>query len=101
MKIKKGDLVQIIQGKDRGKKGKILQVLPKEEKVIVEGLNLMVKNVRARREKEKGQRVKYNAPLNLSNVLIVCKKCNKPRRAGYKLVGDKKIRICNKCKEEI
>ena len=101
MKIKKGDLVQIIHGKDRGKKGKVLQVLKKENKAVVEGLNLMVKNVRARREREKGQRVQFNAPINASNVLIVCKKCNKPRRAGFKIVADKKIRICKICKEEI
>jgi len=101
MKIKKGDSIQIINGKDRGKRGKVLEVLPKENKVIVEGLNLMVKNVRARREKEKGQRVKFNAPLDSSNILIICKKCNKPRRVGFKVIGDKKFRICKKCKEEI
>jgi len=101
MRIKKGDIIQIIQGKDRGKKGKVLEVQPKDNKVVVDGLNLMVKNVRARREKEKGQRVQFNAPLDVSNVLIVCKKCSKPRRTAFKIVGTKKIRICIKCKEEI
>jgi large subunit ribosomal protein L24 len=101
MKIKKGDQVQIIKGKDRGKRGKILEVYPKEGKLIVEGLNLMIKNVRARREKEKGQRVQFNSPLCAANVLIICKKCGKPRRVGFKLVGDRKIRVCKKCNEEI
>lgn len=101
MKIKKGDTVKIIQGKDRGKKAKVIQVLPKMGKVVVEGLNLMVKNVRPRREREKGEIVRFNAPLDVSNVLLVCPKCSQPARLGFKEIGNKKLRICKKCHEVI
>lgn len=102
MNIKKGDTVQIISGKDKDKKGKVLQVLPSENKVVVEGLNLRAKNVRPKKMGEKGQVVRFNAPLDSSNVQIFCSKCNKPVKAGYKILDNKKkIRICRKCKEII
>lgn len=101
MKLKKGDQVKIILGKDRGKKGKISQVFPKEELVVVEGLNLRVKHARPRREREKGERVQFNAPLHVSNVMLICPKCSKPTRLGYKLLEKKKMRFCRKCKEII
>ncbi len=100
MKIKKGDNVKIIAGKDLEKTGKVLRVLPKEGKVIIEGLNLRVKHVRPRREREKGQRISFPAPMDISNVMLVCNKCNKATRVGYKtLENKKKIRICKKCGE--
>ena len=99
MNFKKGDTVKIITGKDRGKKGKILQVFPGENMVVVEGLNLMVKNVRPKKMGEKGQVVRYNAPINASNVESFCDKCNKAVRVGFKnLDNEKKVRICKKCK---
>lgn len=101
MNIKKGDTVKIILGKDQGKKGKVLQVLPQEHRLVVEGLNLLTKNVRPRREGEKGQRVQFNAPLDISNVMLVCPKCSKPTRVGFKLLDNKKSRICRKCKNII
>ena len=101
MELKKGDTVQIMVGKDRGKKGKILRVSPKNEQIIIEGLNLKIKNVRAKRAGEKGQRVQYNAPFNASNAQLLCPKCTKPTRIGQKIVKDHKIRICRKCKEII
>lgn len=101
MKLKKGDQVKIVLGKDRGKKGKIIQVFPNEELVVVEGLNLRVKHTRPRREREKGERVQFSAPLHASNVMLICPKCSKPTRIGYKLIENKKIRICRKCKEII
>lgn len=102
MKIKKGDKVKIITGKDKGKEGKVLQVLPEKEKIVVEGLNLAVKHVRPRRAGEKGQRIQFPVPLNISNVLLICTKCSKPTRVGYKLLeNDKKLRMCKKCKEII
>ncbi|TSC95653.1 MAG: large subunit ribosomal protein L24 [Parcubacteria group bacterium Athens1014_10] len=102
MKIKKGDNVKIITGKDSGKKGKVLKVLPKENKVIVEGLNLRIKNTKPKKEGEKGQRMQFPASLNISNVMIVCPKCGKLVRLGYKeLNNDKKVRICKKCEEVI
>lgn len=100
MKIKKGDNVKIIVGKDLEKTGKVLRVLPKEGKVIIEGLNLRVKHVRPRREREKGQRISFPAPMDISNVMLVCNKCNKATRVGYKVLENKKkIRICKKCGE--
>jgi large subunit ribosomal protein L24 len=105
MKIKKDDKVQIISGKDKGKQGKVLQVFPEEKRVAIEGLNLRTKNMRPRREGEKGQRIQFPAPLSISNVLIVCPRCSRPARIGYKIIINdkekKKIRLCKKCKELI
>ncbi len=98
MKIKKGDQVKILSGKDRGKKGKILQILPSLDKVVVEGANLLTKHARAKRQGQKGERVKFSAPLHISNVMLICPKCNKPTRLGFKKVENKKVRICKKCK---
>jgi len=101
MKIKKGDQVLIITGKDRGRTGKVIKALPKERKVIVEGLNIKKKHVRPRREGEKGKIVEIPGPIDVSNVKLICPKCKKPCRVGYKFVGEKKVRICKKCKAEI
>lgn len=101
MKLRKGDQVKIILGKDRGKKGKVIQVFPNEELIVVENLNLRVKHTRPRREREKGERVQFSAPLHASNVMLVCSKCSKPTRIGYRVIENKKIRICRKCKEII
>jgi len=100
MKIRKGDTVKIIKGRDRGKKGKVFEVFPKDYKLIVEGLNLQIKNTRPKREGEKGQRIQYASPLHFSNVMLICPKCNKPARIGYKILKNKKkMRRCTKCQE--
>jgi len=101
MKIKKGDTVKILTGKDRGKKGKVVQVFPKEGKIMIENINMMVKNVRPKKAGEKGQKVEYAAPIDISNVNLICPKCSKPTRVGHKVLKDEKIRICKKCKEKI
>jgi large subunit ribosomal protein L24 len=100
-RIKKGDLVQVVTGKDRGKRGKVLQVLPKYERIVIENLNLMTKNVRARREREKGQRIQFAGPVHYSNVQLVCSRCGKLTRPGIKLVDQKKVRVCAKCHETL
>jgi len=100
MKIKKGDQVLIISGKDRGRKGKVLEAFPKESKVLVEGINLRKKHVRPKRSGEKGQIVTLPAPIHVSNVKFVCSKCRKATRVEYKIVGGKKFRICKKCDKE-
>ncbi len=101
MKIHKGDNVKVLSGKDRGKTGKILQVLTSDEKVIVENINMRKKNVRPKREGEKGQIVEFNAPLHVSNVQIVCPKCGKPNRVGRtRIEAGKKWRVCRKCHEK-
>jgi large subunit ribosomal protein L24 len=101
MKIKTGDTILIISGKDRRKTGKISKVFPKTNKIIVEGLNIVRKHTRPRRQGEKGQVVEVPRPINASNVKIICSKCKKPTRIGYKIINKSKIRICNKCKQEI
>ena len=101
MKIKKNDIVKMLAGKDHGKTGKVVKVHPGEEKVVVEGLNMMKKHMRARREGEQGQRVELPRKVTVSDVMLVCPKCSKSTRVGYNVVGDKKVRICKKCKGEI
>lgn len=101
MRIKKGDTVLIISGKDRGKKGKILQDFPKQGKIIVEGANLRKKHIKPRKAGEKGQIVEMSSPFYASNVKIICSKCKKAARIGCKILEGKKYRICKKCGQEI
>ncbi len=100
-KIKTGDMVLVITGKDKGKKGKVLQVLPSEWKVVVEGINSMTKNVRARQQNDQGQRVQFNGPIHLSNVMLIDSKSGHPTRVGSMMVNDKKVRRSVRSKEEI
>lgn len=101
MKIKKNDQVLIISGKDKGKKGKVLQAFPRDNKIVVEGVNTAKKHRRAKNEKEKGQVVELVKPISVSNVKLVCPKCSKATRVGTKLVDKKKYRLCKKCQQEI
>ena len=101
MKVKKGDSILIISGKDKGRTGKIMKAFPKELKILVEGINLKKKHVRPKRDGEKGQVVEIPAVLDASNVKIICPKCGKATRVGYKIEKDIKKRICKKCKQEI
>ncbi len=89
----------MLAGKDKGKSGKVLQVFAKESKVVVEGLNLAIKHQRARRQGEKGQRIQFPTAVAVSKVALVCPKCGKAVRVGYKIEEDKKFRVCSKCKE--
>lgn len=96
--VKKGDTVQIISGKDRGLQGKVLEVSPKEGKVIVEGRNLVTKHVKPRKMGEQGGIVKAEGALYASKVMVVCPKCKKPVRVGHQVSEEgKKIRVCRKC----
>lgn len=99
MKIKKGDNVIVIAGKDKGRKGKVLRVLPEEGKIVVENINRAIKHIRPKKQGEKGQRVEMPVPFNISNVKLICPKCGKPTRAGYRILDKNKVRICKKCKE--
>ena len=101
MRIKKGDQVQIIAGKDKGKKGKVLKTIPVAGKIVVEKLNIAKKHVKARREGEKGQRVEIPMPLDVSNVMLVCPQCGKLTRVAYKVSAKDKARVCKKCGKEI
>jgi large subunit ribosomal protein L24 len=101
MKIKKNDQVLIIAGKDKGKKGKVLEVFAVLEKIVVENINLVKKHRRARRQGEKGQVIEIPKPLHISNVKLVCPKCGVAARVGYKMTESGKFRICKKCGQEI
>lgn len=107
MKIKKGDKVKIVIGKDKGKTGKVLQVFPSQRRASVEGLNLLIKHMRPQQQGEKGQRIEFPAPLDLSNLKLICPKCSKESKVGYKILKpegkekSKKVRICKKCGEVI
>ena len=98
MRIKRGDTVLIIAGKDKGKRGKVLQVFPMREKIMVEGINIRKKHVRPKRSGEKGQTVEMSLPFAISNAQVICTKCKKASRMGFKDLDDgKKHRICKKC----
>ena len=99
-KIRKDDTVQVIAGKDKGKTGNVVRVLPAKNAVIVSGINIVKKAMRKRSQQDQGGIAEIEAPLNISNVAIVCKKCG-PTRIGYKLDGDKKLRVCRKCGETL
>ncbi|MDR1260187.1 MAG: 50S ribosomal protein L24 [Oscillospiraceae bacterium] len=93
--VKKGDTVAIISGKEKGKRGKILEISKKEKKVIVAGCNIATKHIKPRKQGETGGIAKVEAPLYICKVMPVCPKCKKPTRVGYMLPeGGKKQRIC-------
>jgi len=101
-KLKKGDTVEILKGKDGGKKGKILKIFLQTNKALIEGLNMVKKHKRRTRDDQKGGIVQIEAPVNLSNLAYVCKHCNRPTRIGFKILKDQdKARICKACKEVI
>ncbi|MBQ9205508.1 MAG: 50S ribosomal protein L24 [Treponema sp.] len=99
-KIHKDDTVQVIAGKDKGKRGTIVRVITKKDAVIVSGINIVKKAMKKRSQQDQGGIVEIEAPLHISNVALVCKKCG-PTRVGYKIDGDKKIRVCRKCGEAL
>ncbi len=99
-KIRKDDMVEIIAGKDKGKRGNVVRVIRDKGRVIVSGANLVKKAMKKRSQQDQGGIAEIEAPLNISNVMIVCKKCG-PTRIGYKIDGEKKIRVCRKCGEAL
>lgn len=101
MKIKKGDNVEIIAGKDKGKRGKVTRTLPKAAQVVVEGLNIRKKHTRPKKEGEQGQRVEIAFPIDISNVMLVCPHTDKLTRVSYKVEGGQKVRISKRAQKEI
>lgn len=101
MKIKKGDIVKIISGKDRGKSGKVLKVFPEDGRLLVEGVNMRKKHERPKRQDKKGETITRPSPVSVANAMLVCPKCSKPSRVGYKVDGKQKSRMCKKCGAEI
>lgn len=97
--IRKGDLVKILAGKDKGKSGKIERVLPKENKLIVGGINIVKKHQKPTKFKTQTGIIDVAMPLHQSNVMIICPNCSKPSRFGTKVNKDQKFRVCKKCNE--
>lgn len=101
MKLKKGDNVKILIGKDKGKTGQIERILPKTESVLILGVNEFKRHVKSRTRNQKSEIITITKPVPLANVALVCPKCKKPTRIGYKIENNKKLRICRKCGKEI
>ena len=101
MNIKRDDKVIVLSGKDKGKQGKVLIADPKAMKVVVEGVNVATKHQRAQKQGQEGGIIKVETPIYACKVQLVCPKCGKGVRVGYKMDGDKKIRVCKKCGAEI
>ena len=98
--VKKDDLVTIVAGKDKGKSGKVLRVMPDKGRVLVENLNLIKRHTRPSRTNNEGGIIEKEAPIALSNVQLLCQGCNKPARTGLKVLEDgSKVRFCKKCNE--
>ena len=101
MNVKKGDTVVVLSGKDKGKQGKVLGTVPSEDKVVVEGVNMVTCHVKPRRQGETGGIVKREAALYASKVQVVCPKCGKGTRVAHKIENGKKTRVCKHCGAEL
>ncbi|MDR2658658.1 MAG: 50S ribosomal protein L24 [Spirochaetaceae bacterium] len=99
-KIKKDDMVEVIAGKEKGKRGRILRILREKDRVVIDGLNLVKKTQKRRNQNDKGGIIEIEAAIHASNVMIVCKKCG-PTRVAYKFEETVKKRICRKCGETL
>lgn len=101
-KLKKGDRVRILTGKDAGKEGKILRVLPQKERIVVERINVLKRHMKQRKQTQPGGIIEKEGPIHLSNVMLVCPSCNKVTRIGRQVLesGDK-ARVCKKCGQSI
>lgn len=95
--VKKGDKVEVIAGKDKKKQGKVIVSFPKDNKVLVEGVNTVKKHTKGTQKNPQGGIIEKEAPIQVSNVLLFCSKCGKGVRHGYKIDGDNKVRVCKKC----
>lgn len=101
MKIKKGDNVQVLSGNDKGKKGEVLEVIPKTEKIVVKGVNIRKKHVKARKQGEESGIIPVECAIPVSKVNIVCPKCGKATKIGYSIKENGKVRVCKKCGAEL
>ena len=102
LKIRKGDRVRVLTGKDRGKEGEVMRAFPREGKVIVDGVNVAKKHQRATRATQQGGIIDKDMPIPVANVALVCPSCGKPTRVGYKFDNaGQKTRVCRKCEGEI
>ena len=100
MDIRKSDTILVISGKDRGKSGKVIRAMPKDSRVVVEGVNVVMRH-RRQQGRQKGQRVSLPMAIDRSNVMLLCPHCSKPTRLGVRASGDTKQRMCKRCSEVI
>ncbi|MBI5230310.1 MAG: 50S ribosomal protein L24 [Candidatus Magasanikbacteria bacterium] len=100
-KIKIGDTIKVLAGKDKGKTGKVIQVFPHENKVAVEGVNIIKKHLRTRTQGQKGQILELSAPMAVSNVALLCSHCERGVRVGFRVEGKSKTRVCKKCNNDL
>jgi large subunit ribosomal protein L24 len=102
MKIRKEDNVLVIAGKEKGKKGKVRFVYPRDNRILVEGVNMIKTHSRVKQQVAQAGLIEREAPIDISDVMIICTRCNKPARVGFKTVEDgRKVRVCRSCKEVI
>jgi large subunit ribosomal protein L24 len=104
VKIKAGDTVEVIQGEDLGMRGTVRVCMPRKNKVIVEGINIVIKHQRpvpAGRQQTQGGRIELEAPIDVANVMLVCPSCQEKTRVGYAVTDDGKVRICKKCEAQV
>ena len=95
--VKKGDKVEVIAGKDKKKNGKVLESYPNDGRVLVEGINKVKRHTKGTQKNPQGGIIEKEAPIQASNVLLFCSKCNRGVRHGHEVKGDKKVRVCKKC----
>lgn len=101
-KVRKGDSVQVMKGKDRGKQGEVQRILAKEQRLLVEGINMVKRHQRPRPGVQQGGIMTMEAPIHIANVRVVCAHCSRPARVGFTFLSDgKKVRYCKKCQETI
>lgn len=106
MKLKTGDTVKVIAGRDKGKTGKIIQLFPELGRIVIDGVNRRFRHIRPQKRGEKGEKIEFFAPIAAASAMLVCGKCGKQTRAGFKFIesptgGSKKMRVCKKCGEII
>jgi large subunit ribosomal protein L24 len=100
--IKKNDTVKVIAGKDKGKSGKVLRLIPKKDRVIVEKINMVKRHMKPSQQTRQGGILEKESPIHVSNLMLICSKCTDPTRVGYKVLDDdRKVRYCKKCEEVI
>ena len=97
MRIKKGDTVKVLSGKDKGKTGEVLEITPKENKVVVKGVNIIKKHVKPRKQGEEGGIISMEGAMHVAKVAVVCPKCGKATKIGYSEEKGEKVRVCKKC----
>jgi large subunit ribosomal protein L24 len=101
VKIRKNDTVLVIRGRDRGKKGKVRYAYPENGHLVVDGVNMIKRHARARGGARQAGIIELEAPLHVSKVMLICSKCNRPSRVGFRIVEGKKFRVCSSCEEVI